>query len=100
MLEKYVELATETLKKLIATKSYSKEEENAVEIINELLIQQGYKTHRKKNNVWAFSKDYQQGRPVLLMNSHLDTVKASEKWTKNPFEPLIEDGKLYGLGKQ
>jgi acetylornithine deacetylase len=98
MLEKYVELATETLKKLIATKSYSKEEENAVEIINELLIQQGYKTHRKKNNVWAFSKDYQQGRPVLLMNSHLDTVKASEKWTKNPFEPLIEDGKLYGLG--
>ena len=98
MLTKYISLATETLQKLIATKSYSKDEEKAVEIINEVLIQQGYKTHRKKNNVWAFSKAYIEGRPTLLMNSHLDTVKASEKWTKDPFEPLIEDSKLYGLG--
>jgi len=97
-LSKYTELATETLKKLIATKSYSKQEENVVEIMNEVLIQQGYKTYRKKNNVWAYSKDYKERRPTLLMNSHLDTVKASEKWTKDPFEPLVEDGKLYGLG--
>lgn len=97
-LTNYSNLATETLKKLIATKSYSKEEENATEIIDNTLKQQGYKTHRKKNNVWVFSKDYKEGRPVLLMNSHLDTVKASEKWSKNPFEAFVEDGKLYGLG--
>ena len=98
MLEKYINIATETLQQLIATPSYSKEEHLVVEIINNVLVNEGYKTHRKKNNVWAFSKDYQEGRPTLLMNSHLDTVKASDKWTKNPFEPLIEEGKLYGLG--
>lgn len=98
MLERYIDLAIETLKQLISTQSYSKQEQEVVEIMHLVLTKAGYTTHRKKNNVWAFSKDYQVDRPTLLMNSHLDTVKASEKWTKNPFEPLIEDGKLYGLG--
>jgi acetylornithine deacetylase len=33
-----------------------------------------------------------------MLNSHHDTVKASSKWTKEPFTPTIEDGKLFGLG--
>jgi acetylornithine deacetylase len=97
-LKDYINLATETLKKLISTQSYSGDEEKVADIINAVLTERGYKTHRKKNNVWAYSKNYQEGRPTLLMNSHLDTVKANSKWTKNPFEPLVEDGKLFGLG--
>lgn len=97
-LTNYINLATETLKKLISTKSYSGNEDKVSDIINSILTERGYKTYRKKNNVWAYSKDYVEGRPTLLMNSHLDTVKANEKWTKNPFEPLVEDGKLFGLG--
>jgi succinyl-diaminopimelate desuccinylase len=34
----------------------------------------------------------------LIFNGHMDTVEVCEGWTKNPFEPVIEDGKLFGLG--
>jgi len=97
-LNQYVNLATETLKQLISTSSYSKEEKQVADLMEEILTKQGYKTNRKKNNVWVYSNDYDPGRPTLLMNSHLDTVRSSDKWTKNPFKPLVEDGKLFGLG--
>ncbi len=34
----------------------------------------------------------------LHFNGHYDVVPAGEGWTKNPFEPVIEGGKLYGRG--
>lgn len=34
----------------------------------------------------------------LAFGGHLDTVNATEDWTKNPFELTIEDNKIYGLG--
>ena len=34
----------------------------------------------------------------MLLNSHHDTVKPNNGYTKNPFEAIEEDGKLYGLG--
>lgn len=38
------------------------------------------------------------GGPLLLLNSHLDTVPVGEGWTKPPLEGLIEDGRIYGRG--
>lgn len=37
-------------------------------------------------------------KPPLVIVAHMDTVPAGEGWTKEPFEPVIEDGKLYGRG--
>lgn len=34
----------------------------------------------------------------LLLTGHLDTVDVAAGWQTNPFEPVIQDGKLYGLG--
>jgi acetylornithine deacetylase len=34
----------------------------------------------------------------LLLNSHHDTVQPNSAYTKDPFLPQEEDGKLYGLG--
>ena len=45
-----------------------------------------------KNQFW---KD---GLPVILLNSHIDTVKPSGGYTRNPFSPDIEGDFLYGLG--
>ncbi len=39
-----------------------------------------------------------QGAPTVILNGHMDTVDVVEGWTKDPFEPVIEDGRLYGLG--
>ena len=37
-------------------------------------------------------------KPTLMLNSHQDTVKPSQNYTRDPFEPTIEEGKIYGLG--
>jgi acetylornithine deacetylase len=35
---------------------------------------------------------------ALLLNSHHDTVRPNSAYTKDPFHPHVEEGKLYGLG--
>ncbi|KKR54665.1 MAG: Acetylornithine deacetylase [Parcubacteria group bacterium GW2011_GWA2_40_23] len=34
----------------------------------------------------------------LIFSGHTDTVPTSSKWTQNPFEPIVKDDKLFGLG--
>ena len=53
---------------------------------------------RKKNNVFVFNRYFDASKPTLLLNSHHDTVKPNSAYTKDPFLPHIENGKLYGLG--
>ena len=42
--------------------------------------------------------DFDASKPTLLLNSHHDTVKPNNGYTKDPFKAHVEDGKLYGLG--
>lgn len=37
-------------------------------------------------------------RPVLALNSHLDTVPSSPAWTRDPWRPERIEGRVYGLG--
>lgn len=90
--------AISLLKQLIAIPSFSKEEHNTADCIEAFLKSKGVFTHRKLNNVWAYNKFYDEAKPTLLLNSHHDTVKPNTAYTRNPFEAVIEDGKLYGLG--
>lgn len=92
------QLAVEILKQLIQTPSFSKEEAKASEIISSVLSQYGYQPQRKGNNVFAYSKDFKEGKFTLMLNSHLDTVKPCKGWETNPFEAILQNGKLYGLG--
>ena len=90
--------AINLLKMLISTPSFSKEEHATADLIEAFFEAQQIKTHRKKNNVWAFNRHFDSNKPTILLNSHHDTVRVNPSWTLNPFEPLIEDGKLFGLG--
>src|SRR3954452_2739593 len=38
------------------------------------------------------------GGKSLLLNGHLDTYEVSPDWTRDPFGPIVEDGKVYGAG--
>lgn len=90
--------AVELLKKLISTQSFSREENQTGDILEEFFREQNIPFRRKINNVWARNQHFNPALPTVLLNSHHDTVKPNPSWTLNPFEPLIRDGKLYGLG--
>jgi len=90
--------AINLLKKLIATPSFSKEEDITADIIEEFLESKKVKTQRHLNNVWAVNKFFNAAKPTLLLNSHHDTVKPNSGYTLNPFNPEERDGKLFGLG--
>ncbi|WKN42801.1 M20/M25/M40 family metallo-hydrolase [Tunicatimonas pelagia] len=94
--------AVQLLQELVATQSFSREEEKTADIITQRLEQEGKEVHRLKNNVWVRSQDFRDDWPTLLLNSHHDTVKPGDSWTRDPFDSSIEtvDGEetLYGLG--
>ncbi|SHJ28973.1 acetylornithine deacetylase [Arenibacter nanhaiticus] len=92
------EKALELLKKLISIPSFSSEEDKTADAIEQWFKSFDIPFKREKNNVYAFNKYFDESKPTLLLNSHHDTVKPNSAYTKDPFHPHIEDGKLYGLG--
>ncbi|AYL94542.1 M20/M25/M40 family metallo-hydrolase [Mucilaginibacter celer] len=86
------------LQKMIKTQSFSGNESAVADIIHQYLYEYSVKVHRKGNNIWCFNKYYDETKPTILLNSHVDTVVPNEGYTKDPFCPEIADGKLYGLG--
>ena len=88
----------ELLQSLIATPSLSRQEDATADLIEAFLRARGLAPNRHLNNVWLRARNWSEGRPVILLNSHHDTVKAAAGYTRDPHRPDIEDGKLYGLG--
>ncbi|MGB3007029.1 MAG: M20 family metallo-hydrolase [Chitinophagaceae bacterium] len=86
------------LKELVSTPSFSKEEEQTAGILCRFIGTRGIEHTRVGNNVFALNKYYDEKKPTILLNSHHDTVKPNPQYTKDPFFPVIEYGKLYGLG--
>lgn len=90
--------AVQLLKELISTPSFSREEDRTAAVIETFLQQRNVSTKRHLNNVWAVNKYFDTSKPSILLNSHHDTVKPNPQYTKDPFAPIEEDGKLFGLG--
>jgi len=86
------------LKELIATPSFSKEEDQTAGIIGKFLAIRQIPATRVGNNVFALNEYFDENKPTILLNSHHDTVKPNPQYTKDPFSPIVEDEKLYGLG--
>lgn len=98
----YVEIlyqdAVALLQSLIATQSFSREEQGTAMTIKSFLEQRGIGVLLEGNNVYTRNKEYVEGKPTLLLNSHHDTVKPNRGYTRDPYAATIEDGKLFGLG--
>lgn len=97
-LQELQQSAIELLKQLIATPSFSKEEQDTASILKIFLEERGIEAKQFKYNVWATNKHFDAGKPTLLLNSHHDTVKPNKGYTLDPFTPIVKDGKLFGLG--
>ena len=96
--EQYVSDAVQLLKKLIATPSVSRNEKDAADIMEQTIRSYGFEPQREANNLWIIDPHYDENRPTLLLNAHIDTVKPVASWSRDPFSPDVEDGVLYGLG--
>jgi len=90
--------AVNLLKQFISIPSVSKEENCLADFLENTLKEEKYYPIRKGNNIWLLSPDWNDQKPVILLNSHIDTVKPVAGWTKDPFQPVEEHGKLFGLG--
>jgi len=90
--------ALDLLKDLVATPSFSREEDQTAGILCRFLGKKNIVHTRVGNNVFAVNKYYDKNKPSILLNSHHDTVKPNPQYSKDPFSPFIENGKLFGLG--
>ncbi|RZK80326.1 MAG: M20/M25/M40 family metallo-hydrolase [Pedobacter sp.] len=88
----------ELLKRLISIQSFSKEEDQTADVIEQFLQERNIKTNRKLNNVWAYNKYFDATKPTVLLNSHHDTVKPNSGYTRDPYDAAVEGDKLFGLG--
>ena len=96
--EEYVRDAIGLLSQLIATPSTSRNEKDAADIMEKALRNYGFTPHREANNVWVIDPHFDEQKPTLLLNAHIDTVKPVDSWRRDPFAPTIEGDTLYGLG--
>lgn len=99
--EEYIDL----LRQLIAVPSFSREERSACDVMEAWLREHHvdaygaqYPLRRDGNNLILEQEDRGDGRPVLLLNAHIDTVRPVASYTRDPFEASLEGDVLYGLG--
>lgn len=91
-------ISVELLKQLIATPSFSREEEVVATVIADFFKLRNVPVNRSGNNIWVQNRYFDAAKPTVLLNSHHDTVKPNPQYTRDPFKAEIIDGKLYGLG--
>lgn len=86
------------LKRLIATPSISREETAAADVLEEFVNDCKLQYTRHGNNLLLTNGDISPTRPTVLLNAHIDTVRPSASWSRDPFVPAVEGDRLYGLG--
>ena len=92
--------AIDLLKGMIRRPSFSREEKEVADFLQSEWKTAGRVVHRKGNNLWMTSGSIDLSKPTVLLNSHIDTVRPVQGWTKDPFAPCEDDEteRLYGLG--
>ena len=97
-LNQFLSDAVELLKALIETPSVSRNEENAANLLASYLDKWQLPYGREANNLWVGCPDWQNNRPTVMLNAHIDTVKPVSSWTRDPYKASQEGDILYGLG--
>lgn len=98
MIQQLTKEAIVLLKNLIEQPSFSSEEAETALLVMDWFADHNIKFERSNHNIWAKNKFFNTTKPTILLNSHHDTVKPNQAYTRDPFKAEVIDGKLYGLG--
>ncbi|MCD8317324.1 MAG: M20/M25/M40 family metallo-hydrolase, partial [Paraprevotella sp.] len=90
--------AEELLARMICIPSFSREEKDVADLLEHFMADHDLHPHRHGHNLWCIHPDFEEGRPTLLLNAHIDTVRPASSWTRDPFRPTHEGDRIYGLG--
>lgn len=93
-MNEYIEL----IKSIISIPSTSGNEVAVADFLENWMSCRGLKVQRLYNNLWVESENESASRPTLLLNAHLDTVKASAGYTMDPYSAAVDGDRIYGLG--
>ena len=88
---KYITL----LQRMIQTPSISGQEDAVCTLLEEWMTAEGITVHRVGNNLWA---ECGEGPETVLLNAHIDTVKPSASYTRDPLSGECDGKTIYGLG--
>jgi acetylornithine deacetylase len=85
---------------LVRTPSVSGEEGAAIAFAARFLEGHGLAVERIGGSLLAWTKrsDSAGEAPLVLLDTHLDTVPVAPGWTRDPFGAAIEGERIYGLG--
>ncbi len=86
------------LQSMIKEQTFSGEEGPTADLITQHLKNKGIPTTRLHNNVIARNQHWDESKPTIILNSHHDTVKINNGWTRDPFGAEIDGDHLYGRG--
>lgn len=87
------------LMQMLAIPSVSRDESAKANFLDNYFQEQlGMSVQRVGNNLYVYAQQYDANKPTVLLNSHIDTVKPRDSWTKDPFAAIQEQGRIYGLG--
>ena len=88
---KYITL----LQRMIQTPSISGQEDAVCTLLEQWMRSEDITVHRVGNNLWA---ECGEGPETVLLNAHIDTVKPSASYTRDPFSGECDGKTIYGLG--
>ncbi len=98
MIEKITNDCITLLKGMIEIPSVSRNERNLADFIEKKLFDWDLSVSRSGNNLWIKNYYWDNKKPVILLNSHIDTVNPTNGWNYDPYKATEEGDKITGLG--
>ena len=91
--------AVKLLCRLVEIPRMSREEKDAADMLEAYMKNDcGMDVKREGNNLWCMAPGYEESRPTLMLNAHIDTVKPTPAWKHEPHRASMEGDIIYGLG--
>ncbi len=86
------------LRQIVSIESFSGGEKVRATFICNFFESKGFKVERVENNIIVKSFKGGINAPVLMLNSHIDTVKPGDGYSFDPFNAPINNDLVMGLG--